>query len=124
MRKGNTQLNVEFHRTARTDKKAFLNEQCKETEENNRMGKTAWTVVLFVSRLKPKTIIKTVKINNNLCFIMLLSSLLPSQKLTKARFFFKVPHNLLLLLFGQPLPYIYKTSTGYHLTLIHRTPSV
>ena len=35
-----TQLNVEFHRTARTDKKAFLNEQCKETEENNRMGKT------------------------------------------------------------------------------------
>ena len=34
-----TQLNVEFHRTARTDKKAFLNEQCKETEENNRMGK-------------------------------------------------------------------------------------
>ena len=36
-----TQLNVEFHRTARTDKKAFLNEQCKETEENNRMGKTS-----------------------------------------------------------------------------------
>ena len=35
-----TQLNVEFHRTARTDKKAFLNEQCKETEENNRMAKT------------------------------------------------------------------------------------
>ena len=35
-----TQLNVEFHRTARTDKKAFLNEQCKETEENNRIGKT------------------------------------------------------------------------------------
>ena len=35
-----TQLNVEFHRTARTDKKAFLNEQCKETEKNNRMAKT------------------------------------------------------------------------------------
>ena len=33
-------LNVEFQRIARTDKKAFLNDQCKETEENNRMGKT------------------------------------------------------------------------------------
>ena len=35
-----TQLNAEFQRTARRDKKAFLNEQCKEIEENNRMGKT------------------------------------------------------------------------------------
>ena len=35
-----TQLKVEFQRTARRDKKAFLNEQCKEIEENNRMGKT------------------------------------------------------------------------------------
>ena len=33
-------LNVEFQRTARRDKKAFLSDQCKETEENNRMGKT------------------------------------------------------------------------------------
>ena len=33
-------LNAEFQRTARRDKKAFLSEQCKETEENNRMGKT------------------------------------------------------------------------------------
>ena len=33
-------LNVEFHRIARRDKKAFLSDQCKETEENNRMGKT------------------------------------------------------------------------------------
>ena len=33
-----TQLNTEFQRTARRDKKAFLNEQCKETEEN-RKGK-------------------------------------------------------------------------------------
>ena len=30
----------EFHRRARRDKKAFLNEQCKEVEENSRMGKT------------------------------------------------------------------------------------
>ena len=30
-------LNVEFQRTARRDKKVFLNEQCKEIEENNRM---------------------------------------------------------------------------------------
>ena len=35
-----TQLKAEFQRTARRDKKAFLNEQCKEIEENNRMGKT------------------------------------------------------------------------------------
>ena len=35
-----TQLNAEFQRTARTDKKAFLSNQCKEIEENNRMGKT------------------------------------------------------------------------------------
>ena len=33
-------LNAEFQRTARRDKKAFLSDQCKETEENNRMGKT------------------------------------------------------------------------------------
>ena len=33
-------LKVEFQRTARRDKKAFLSDQCKETEENNRMGKT------------------------------------------------------------------------------------
>ena len=35
-----TYLNAEFQRTARSDKKAFLSEQCKEIEENNRMGKT------------------------------------------------------------------------------------
>ena len=33
-------LNAEFQRIARRDKKAFLIDQCKETEENNRMGKT------------------------------------------------------------------------------------
>ena len=33
-------LNTEFQRRARRDKKAFLSDQCKETEENNRMGKT------------------------------------------------------------------------------------
>ena len=35
-----THLNGEFHRVTRRDKKAFLNEQCKETEENIRMEKT------------------------------------------------------------------------------------
>ena len=35
-----TQLNAEFQRIAMRDKKAFLSEQCKEIEENNRMGKT------------------------------------------------------------------------------------
>ena len=33
-------MNVEFQRPARKDKKAFLSDQCKEIEENNRMGKT------------------------------------------------------------------------------------
>ena len=33
-------MNAEFPRTARRDKKAFLTDQCKELEENNRMGKT------------------------------------------------------------------------------------
>ena len=33
-------LNAEFQRIARRDKKVFLNDQCKEIEENNRMGKT------------------------------------------------------------------------------------
>ena len=35
-----THLNAEFQRIARRDKKAFLNDQCKEREGNNRMGKT------------------------------------------------------------------------------------
>ena len=51
-----THLNTEFQRIARRDKKAFLSDQCKEIEENNRMGKTekamathsstfAWTIL-------------------------------------------------------------------------------
>ena len=35
-----THLNAEFQRIARRDKKAFPSDQCKEIEENNRMGKT------------------------------------------------------------------------------------
>ena len=35
-----THLNAEFQRITRRDKKAFLSDQCKETEENSRMGKT------------------------------------------------------------------------------------
>ena len=35
-----THVNADFQRTARRDKKAFLSEQCKELEENNRIGKT------------------------------------------------------------------------------------
>ena len=35
-----THLNAEFQRTVRRDKKAFLSDQCKEIEENNRMGKS------------------------------------------------------------------------------------
>ena len=36
-----THLNAEFQRIARRDKKALLSDQCKEIEENNRMGKTS-----------------------------------------------------------------------------------
>ena len=36
-----THLNAEFQRIARRDKKAFLSNQCKEIEENNRIGKTS-----------------------------------------------------------------------------------
>ena len=35
-----THLNAEFQRITRRDKKVFLGDQCKEIEENNRMGKT------------------------------------------------------------------------------------
>ena len=35
-----THLNAEFQRISRREKKAFLSDQCRETEENNRMGKT------------------------------------------------------------------------------------
>ena len=37
-----TRLNAELQRTARRDKKAFLSDQCKEIEENSRMGKTRY----------------------------------------------------------------------------------
>ena len=39
-KKRHTHLNAEFQRIARSDKKAFLSDECKEIEENNRMGKT------------------------------------------------------------------------------------
>ena len=39
-RKGKMHLNAELQRIARRDKKPFLSDQCKETGENNRMGKT------------------------------------------------------------------------------------
>ena len=39
-KRNDTHLNAEFQRIVRRDKKAFLSDQCKEIEENNRMGKT------------------------------------------------------------------------------------
>ena len=42
-----TRLNAEFQRIARRDKKAFLSNQCKEIEENNRMGKTRGRYLLI-----------------------------------------------------------------------------
>ena len=39
-KRNDTNLNAEFQRIVRRDKKAFLSNQCKEIEDNNRMGKT------------------------------------------------------------------------------------
>ena len=44
-------LNAEFQRRARRDKKAFLDDQCKEIEENNRMGKTRGTKGIFHAKM-------------------------------------------------------------------------
>ena len=44
-------LNTEFQRIARRDKKAFLSDQCKEIEENNRMGKTRDTKGTFHAKV-------------------------------------------------------------------------
>ena len=46
-----THLNAEFQRIARRDKKAFLTDQCKEIEENNRMGKTRDTKGRFHAKM-------------------------------------------------------------------------
>ena len=48
-----THLTAEFQRIARRDKKALLSDQCKEIEENNRMGKTRY---LFKKIINPKGI--------------------------------------------------------------------
>ena len=46
-----THLNAEFQRIARRDKKGSLSDQCKETEENNRMGKARDRFLLFFGTL-------------------------------------------------------------------------
>ena len=46
-----THLNAGFQRIARRDKKAFLSDQCKEIEENNRMGKTRVTKGTFHAKM-------------------------------------------------------------------------
>ena len=45
-------LNTEFQRIARKDKKAFLSDQCKEIEENNRMGKIRDTKGTFHAKMR------------------------------------------------------------------------
>ena len=55
-----THLNAEFQRIAQKDKKAFLSDQCKEMEENNRMGKTR---DLFKKMRATKRILHTQKGN-------------------------------------------------------------
>ena len=47
-----THLNAEFQRIARKDKKAFLSDQCKEIEENNRMGKIRDTKGTFHAKMR------------------------------------------------------------------------
>ena len=44
-------MNAEFQRIARRDKKAFLSDQCKEIEENNRTGKTRYTKGTFHAKM-------------------------------------------------------------------------
>ena len=44
-------MHPEFQRTARRDKKAFLGDQCKEIEENNRMGKTGDLKGIFHAKM-------------------------------------------------------------------------
>ena len=46
-----THLNAEFQRIARKDEKDFLRDQCKEIEENNRMGKTRGTKGIFHAKM-------------------------------------------------------------------------
>ena len=46
-----THLNAEFQRIARRDKKAFLSDQCKDIEENNKMGKTRDTKGIFHAKM-------------------------------------------------------------------------
>ena len=53
-------MHPEFQRTARRDKKAFLGDQCKEIEENNRMGKTGDLKGIFHAKMS------TVKDRNGL----------------------------------------------------------
>ena len=51
-----THLNAEFQRIARRDKKAFLSDQCKEIEENNRMGKTRDLFKSVITHLESDTL--------------------------------------------------------------------
>ena len=44
-------MNAEFQRIARRDKKAFLSDQCKDIEENNKMGKTRDTKGIFHAKM-------------------------------------------------------------------------
>ena len=49
-----THLNAEFQRIARKDKKPFLSDQCKEIEENDRMGKTKGTLHAKMGTIKER----------------------------------------------------------------------
>ena len=54
-------LNAEFQRIARRDRKAFLNEQCKEIEKNNRMGYADDTTLMAESEEELKSLLMKVK---------------------------------------------------------------
>ena len=59
-----TDLNAEFQRLARRDRKAFLNEQCKEIEKNNRMGYADDTTLMAESEEELKSLLMKVKVES------------------------------------------------------------
>ena len=61
-----THLNAEFHRIARRDKKAFLSDQCKEIEENNRMEKTRDLLKIWNAKGKCHAKMNTIKDRNGM----------------------------------------------------------
>ena len=69
-----THLNVQFQRTARRDKKAFLSDQCKEIKEDNRIGKTRDLKKIRDTKGTFHAKMGTIKDRNGISFIQLLKN--------------------------------------------------